>query len=215
MPLTERTTHLWDPELSYRETYFVGAIFVHWASMEHEVFMQTLSSFVSDGSDLAKLPKEMNNLQFTGVLDLWKERVVERAKGKRRKVLLEQHETISKLKTYRDALSHGMWHWSPEHLGTIRTVRVKKREVITSRFSVTDLEKFALKIAEVNFNIRFPRGLTELALALTKQGGHISRRALASFTNAPVDQDSFPKGHPGAAAKWAVSRLKCNTGDVL
>jgi len=187
---------LWDPQLSDREIHFVGTVFVHWASMEHEVFMQTLVSFESDGLDSVKLPKVMNNLQFTGVLDLWKQRVVDKAKGRKAKVLLAQYETICKLKTFRDALSHGMWHWSPQDLGAIHTVRIKKQQVITSEFSVKDLEKFALRIAEVNFRIRFPRGLVELAKAQMQDGGYISRRALAMFSGAPVDRDGFPTAHP-------------------
>ena len=187
---------LWDPQLSDREIYLIGAISVHWASMEHEIFVQTLSTFDSEALDVVKLPKEMNNLQFTGVLTLWKERVADKARGRRAKTLLNQYETITKLKTYRDALAHGMWHWAPEDLGTIRTVRVRKREVITTQFSAADLEDFARRIAEVNFCIRFPGGLPDLAKAQMQQGGYISRRAMAMFTGASVDGEGFPIGNP-------------------
>lgn len=187
---------LWDPQLSEREIYFVGSISVHWASMEHEIFMQTLSTFESEAFNVAKLPKEMNNLQFTGVLALWKERVVDKVRGRRAKTLFQQYERITQLKTYRDALTHGMWHWSPDDLGSIKTTRVRKREVITTRFSAADLEDFAKKIAEINFCIRFPAGLPDLARAHLQEGGYISRRAAAMFTGAPVDSEGFPTGNP-------------------
>lgn len=164
--------------------------------MEHEIFVQTLFTFDSEDMDATKLPKEMNNLQFTGVLALWKERVAEKARGRRAKTLLNQHERITKLKPYRDALTHGMWHWSPEDPGVIKTVRARKREVITTKFSAADLQDFAKSIAEINFCIRFPGGLPDLAKARAQQGGYISRRAMAMFTGSPVDREGFPTGKP-------------------
>ncbi|MDX2253851.1 MAG: hypothetical protein NW202_16285 [Nitrospira sp.] len=196
MPPKTPLISLWDPQLSDREIYFIGLISVHWASMEYEIFMQTLSTFDSEAFDLAKVPKEMNNIQFTGVLALWKQRVVNKARGRRAKTLLLQYERITQLKTYRDALTHGIWHWSADDQGSIKTTRVRKRAVITTRFSAADLEDFAKKIAEVNFCIRFPRGLTDLARARMQQGGGISRRAIAMFTGAPVDSEGFPTGNP-------------------
>jgi hypothetical protein len=184
--------HLWDPQLSQKEVTLIGLIAVQWAAMEYEVFSQTLISFEGEAASGAVLPKEMNNLQFTGVLDLWKERVAAAAKGRRAKVLLKQHAEVLHLKPYRDALVHGMWHWSGSDLGAIFTTRVKKRDVITVKFTVDDLAHFSTKIAEINFSIRFPGGMTDLARARARDGGYISRRAMAMFSGAPVDGKGFP-----------------------
>lgn len=188
--------HVWDPQLSDREVHFIGMICVQWSSLEHTVFIQTLESFTAEGKTVNDLPKEMNNIQFTGVLDLWKSRVAEKARGKRQKVLLQQYDEILKAKNARDALMHGMWHWSPEDLGTINTVRVKKHEVITSQFSADALNELARKVGEINFNLHFPGGLVDLAKARMQEGGYISRRALAIFTGAPTDLNGYPIGHP-------------------
>jgi hypothetical protein len=186
----------WDPQVSDREIYFLGTIFVHWGSMEHEVFMQTLATYEAEVSDYSQLPKAMNNMQFTEVLALWRERVVGRAKGRRAKVLQRHYDLISHLKGCRDALTHGMWHWSAEDLGRISTLRVRKREVITTHFSVEELRHIAEQVAAVNFSIRFPGGLVDLTRARMQQGGYISRRAMAMFAGAPVDRDGFPTQHP-------------------
>jgi len=190
--------HQWDPELSDREVHFIGMIFIQWASLEHEVFMQTLKTFVTEGEVVHPLPKEMNNIQFTGVLELWKERVAGKASRRRAKVLQRQYDEILKLKDIRDALAHGMWHWSPEDLGRISTIRVKKREAITSHFSAKALGDIASKLGVINFKIRFPGGLIDLARARTEQGGYISRRAMAIFTGAAVDQDGYPAYGPSS-----------------
>jgi hypothetical protein len=190
---------LWDPQLSQREVAMIGLVAVHWAAMEHEVFSQTLATFADEASRGAVLPKEMNNIQFTGVLELWKERVALLAKTRRQKVLLSQYDEIHRLKPYRDALIHGMWHWSESDLGALFTTRVQKRDVITVKFSVDDLAEFSSKIAEVNFNIRFPGGMVDLARTRARDGGYMSRRAVAVFSGAPVDEEGFPVAHPGAA----------------
>ena len=179
----------WEPQLSDTEVYFIGMIFVQWASLEHEIFMQTLKTFNTEKEEIHPLPKEMNNIQFTDVLDLWKERVAEKASTRNAKVLLRQYDQIIKLKDLRNALAHGMWHWSAEDLGRISTVRVKKREVITSHFSTKSLGDVAMKLGAINFKIRFPGGLTDLTRAHMEQGGYMSRRAMAMFTGRKLGSD--------------------------
>lgn len=190
--------HLWDPQLSDREVHLIGTIFVQWGALEHEIFMQTLKTFepAEGETDIPVLPKEMNNLQFSGVLDLWNERVARTRLGKRGKVLQQQCDEIKKLKEVRDALTHGMWHWTLEDLGEIRTVRVKKREVITSHFSTDFLGGVACRVGEINFKIRFPGGLVDLAKQRMEDGGYMSRKAVAMFSEAPVDADGYPTAHP-------------------
>lgn len=189
----------WDPQLSNHEVHFIGMIFIQCASLEHEVFMQTLNTFVSEDKDVNSLPKEMNNIQFTGVLDLWKEMVADKASSRRAKVLQRQYDEILKLKDIRDALAHGMWHWSAEDIGRISTVRVRKREVITSHFSAKALGDIASKLGAINFKIRFPGGLSDLAKAHLKQGGYLSRRAVAMLTGAAVGHDDYPTDCPNSS----------------
>lgn len=190
--------YLWDHQLSGREIQLIGTIFVQWGALEHEVFIQTLMTFEpkEGDADVPVLPKEMNNLQFSGVLELWNKRVAMNCRGRRGKVLQRQYGEILKLKDARDALTHGMWHWTPENLGEIQTVRVKKREVITSHFSVDALADISSRLGEVNFKLRFPGGLVDLARLRMNEGGYMSRRAVAMFSGAPVDADGFPTAHP-------------------
>ena len=171
-------------------------ISVQWASLEHLIFLQTLQTYVSEGLLAHQLPKEMNNIQFTGVLELWKERVAKAADAEKAAVLLEQYDLIVKLKPARDALAHGMWSWSPEDLGKITTERVKKQEVISSHFSVDALQSLALDLAELNYKLRYPRGAADRADELMRAGGFISRRAMAAFTGAPMDKDGYPVDNP-------------------
>jgi hypothetical protein len=171
-------------------------IFIQWAALEHEVFVQTLQTFDPGSGDVPQLPKEMNNLQFTSVLELWKERVTDKASKRCAKVLQQQYKKILGLKEARDALAHGMWHWSPEDLGRISTIRVKKRQVITLHFSVKGLGDMAAELGEINFKVRFPGGPVDLAKARMAEGGYISRRAMAMITGSPVDEDGYPTAHP-------------------
>lgn len=201
-----RLKHIWDPQLSDHEVHFVGMIFIQWASLEHEVFVQTVLTFDPGTGEAPELPKEMNNIQFTAVLELWKERVAAKAPKGRAKVLQLQYQKIIKLKAARDALAHGMWQWSPQDLGRISTVRVKKRQIITTHFSAKSLGDIASELGEINFKIRFPGGLIDLARARMQEGGYVSRRAVAMFSEAPVDGDGFPTGHPTSSGSRRARR---------
>ena len=122
--------------------------------------------------------------------------MADKAPKGRAKVLQRQYQKIVKLKAARDALAHGMWHWSPEDLGRISTIRVKKRQIITSHFSAKSLGDMASELGEINVKVRFPGGLIDLARAHMQEGGYMSRRAVAIFSGAPVDDDGYPTGHP-------------------
>lgn len=177
-----------DVELTSKETYLIGNIVAQWGALEHEIFNQTLLSFDDSVDDKIVLPKEMNNLQFTGVLDLWKSRVIKKAKPAKSKVLQQQYDRIVALKEYRNALVHGMWNWSKTDPRKISVTRIRKKEINTTHFTVEDLADFADRLAAINFKIRFPRGLKELALARARQGFHISRIGASLFMGLPLDE---------------------------
>lgn len=174
--------YLWNDELSEREALLIGKTIAQWGALEHEIFVQTLMTF--EGKQVA-LPKAMNNLQFTDILDLWKESVVTKAEDERKKVLEQQYEKILKLKAYRDALVHGMWQWSKAELSKITSVRIRKKEIISVQFTADDLADFALQIARVNFKLRCPAGLEDLAEQRTAEGFYASRLGAALLTGDP------------------------------
>lgn len=171
-----------DLELSEQEMLAIGMIVAHWGALEHEVFMQTLRSFDEDQIKADELPKAMNNIQFTQVLGMWKERVVDRCKDERAIVLREVHDDLVALKEQRDALIHGMWYWSPENLHRISTMRIKKREVMFTHFNSEYLQDFAFRLAKLNFKIRYPRGATDLVESRKLEAPRISRKLVQLMT---------------------------------
>ena len=104
---------------------------------------------------------------------MWKERVVDRCDGEQRKKLEEQYRLIRHYKDYRDALVHGMWDWDTASPDKIKTIRVRREEVITVHFTAADLEEFSLAVARINFNVRYPRGADDWAEMMMQKGGHI------------------------------------------
>lgn len=173
--------------LSDEETYLLGSIAAHWGTLEHEVFTQALSSFDTEDGEGTELPKSFNNIQFAETLSIWKERVLSRYIGERRAVLDVVHDEILRLKELRDALAHGMWHWSPESPDVVTTTRAKKREIITTTFSVDALRDLASSLARLNFRIRYPGGVTDLAAERAASGLHISRKGFEMLFGHPSD----------------------------
>ncbi len=75
-------------------------------------------------------------------------------------------------------------------------VSIKPAAAHTSRFSADFLGDLARRVGEINFNIRFPGGLVDLAKQRMEDGGYMSRRWVAMLSGAPVDADGYPTAHP-------------------
>jgi len=151
--------------------------------------LQTLATFEDEIEQAGSLPKSLNNLNFSSVLDMWKERVVDTSERKQSELLSEQYEEIIKLTSFRNALVHGMWDWGPDELGTITSTRIRKKEIVTVKFTLEILVDFFTRLAEINFNVRYPGGLEEFAQQKAKNGPYFSRRALSIFSNNPLSDD--------------------------
>lgn len=181
-----------DLELTDREIHLIGQIVAGWGMLEFTIFIQTLDSFKDLESEDNKLPGAMNNLQFSGVLDLWEERVVGHADEKHQQFLRDQLEEIRKLKPARDALVHGMWRYAKADISKIKSIRIRKKEVIEFEFSAEDLEDFQKRLADVNSKITYPGGIKDWAESLVEEDGsisHVSRRFLAMMTGSEIVED--------------------------
>ena len=166
-----RLDHAHYVELSELELSCIGHIVAQWGALESEIFLQTLQT---SGEQAQVLPKVMNNMQFSGVLELWKERVVDQRNGEEKKNLEKQYSLIHHYHDYRNALVHGMWDWDRSSPAKIKITRIRKTEVISTYFTASDLQDFSFAVAKINFNIRYPRGDEDLE-ELVNKGGYIGR----------------------------------------
>lgn len=182
---------LYDVPLSDREGVLIGRIIALWGALEFEVFAQIQATY--DVQDIKQLPREMNNLNFSKVLDLWKVRVADVAEGERAVVLQQQFARITHLHDYRNALIHGMWTWSMAEPEKISTMRVHKTELRTVHFPAGSLADFHNELGSINFKVRYPCDLEELARERADEGGFISRRALCILTGNPAADDWLPR----------------------
>ena len=180
-----------ETELSKRELLSIGEIVALWGSLEYEIFCQTLSSFSEGEISSGRLPKAMNNMQFSDVLAAWETQVVNKAAGKRKEVLQKQCEAIRYHHDFRNALVHGMWDWNIEAPEKISAIRVWKKEIRKTHFTADGLASFALALATINFKIRFPGGLADYANAMTSRGAYLSRRAVSAMASHPLTDELF------------------------
>jgi hypothetical protein len=169
---------IWDDGLADDEICFIGKIVAHWGAIEHEIFRQTLQTFDTQESEVAELPKAMNNLSFTKVLELWDERVVAHAEEPRRSVLEKQKDKIESYQDYRNALVHGMWDWERGQPEVVTTTRIRKKEIITTKFNEGDLNDFYTELAQINLYLRYPGGMEDIFKERAEQGFYINEAAL-------------------------------------
>jgi hypothetical protein len=180
---------LLDLELSERELYFIGKIVAAWGALESEIFTQTLQAL--NPTSLSDLPAAMNNLQPSRVRGLWKEHVVDKASGKRREALLEQHGKIETLSEDRHAIVHGMWEYSTSELEKITVWRVRKRHLEKKVFTADDLMNLSLAIDQINYDLRFP-----LDNVFESSGSFMSRRMRARLAGHPVSEELWSRIDP-------------------
>jgi hypothetical protein len=179
-----------DVELSERELLSIGKIVALWGSLEHEIFCQTLMCF--GDLSVSQLPREMNNMQFSQVLDLWETHVINKVAGKRKEILQKQLKSIRHYHEFRNALVHGMWNWSKAAPEKITATRIRKNEILNTHFTADDLSSLASELAAINFNVRYPGGPEEYANSMAKEGVYLSRRAVCVMTSNPVAADLLP-----------------------
>lgn len=181
-----------DVELTEREAFCIGKIIALWAALEHEIFTQTLETFLLEQGEVDKLPKKMNGVQFTETLELWRTRVIGTAEGKRREVLKRQYNVICQCHQYRNALVHGMWEWPVQDPGLLVSVRVNKRDLIKVAFTPDDLEHFHLTLQKINIRIRAPGGIPDMLGKVAQRGFRRSRRSIALFSDHPIANELIP-----------------------
>lgn len=180
--------HILDLGVSDREKFFIAETLSQWGAIEHEVFLQTLMTFEPGEA----LPKEMNNIQFSGVLKLWKERVVDQADAEHAEALRNVHTGIEAKQEARNTLVHGMWSWDTSAPGQIFVTRVKRDSVIRSVFDAASLQNLALDVCDLYYKLRYPRGEIDRAEELGENGHSVSRRWVASMSGDPVAADLSP-----------------------
>ncbi|AXF01534.1 hypothetical protein [Paraburkholderia hospita] len=181
-------------DLHDREFALIGSIVAHWGALEHEIFIQTANTYAEGDTQVSPLPSAMrNNTSFTAVLDLWKRRVVDKADAAVKPILLKQIDAIDALSDYRNALVHGMWHWTPEHPGEIITSRVVKGKYLSVRFPPDALADFAERVQTIYTRVRYPRGVEDFAAEYAADGGglRVSRRGFDTLfgDGSPVNGD--------------------------
>jgi hypothetical protein len=168
---------VWDIGLLDNEVHHIGEIVAHWGAMEHEIFIQTIMTY-EELDDLSQLPKAMNNLQFSEVLELWKGRVVNTSEEKRKEVLTKQYDEINRLIVFRNALIHGMWDWDQDNLEVLKTTRIRKKEIVETTFMPGTLQDFATDLGQINMLIRYPGGMAELLTEQMEQGSYVNHAAI-------------------------------------
>ena len=172
--------------LSERELFFIGRIVAAWGAIESEIFVQTVHAL--NPASLDELPPAMNNLQPSRVRELWKEHVVDKATGKRRDVLLEQHRKIEQYSEDRHAIVHGMWEWSKSELEKLTVWRVKKNKLEQKVYTADDLMNISMAVDQIAYCLHFP---TEDEVA--NVGAFMSRKMRATLSRHPVAKDLWPR----------------------
>lgn len=177
MSTDETMKLIWDAGLSDSEYMIIGDVVAQWGALEAEIFTQTLDSFGSN-IRVSELPRAMRNRNFSEVLNLWKERVVDVSGDAVNRILKGAYEKILKLKDVRHSIVHGMWDFSLSEPKTISTFRVKDDQIIHATFKDGALADVRMQIAEINASIRYPGGILDYFQDQMSGGVYVNHAAM-------------------------------------
>jgi hypothetical protein len=112
--LTKQEPEFTIRELSDGEIYAVGMITVHWAFLEHALFLDTARRV--NRAKLRSMPPDADSLSFDRRLAAWRtivDATITRPKDRKR--LFDLHQRIARTKTMRHRVTHGLWKWFPSN----------------------------------------------------------------------------------------------------
>ena len=182
-------------ELSDREVHWIGFIVANWGFIETEVFHQTMATF----QEADPPPVLINNLHFTAVLELWKERVVDGAEEESRAKLEALHQRLLALHEHRAAIIHGQWTWDGAAPDQITTTRYVRRQQIRHTYNALALEGIGMELAEARYDLHYPKGEADRGREIEAGGGFmISRAAFAAMTGHPIAEELGLANGPAA-----------------
>ena len=141
-----------DPGLSQREIILIGTIVALWSHLRREIFIQTASSFGSQG----QLPEELNDGRFTTLLRHWRDRVIANASQERKEVLEEQHRLIVDLNDIRQAIVESMWEWDDADPEKIKAVGPTGSKAESVAFDAASLQELCVKTRRLLRNVMSP-----------------------------------------------------------
>ena len=173
------TQYLAGLDLADAEIFNLGRIVAYWGCIEHEVFLQAALSL----SDEEKLPKKLNNIQFSETLNFWEAWVVEPATGDRKTKLRDSLARIRYYHAYRAGLIHGMWNWDRADPSMITATVVSKDNVSKIQYTARDLADMAFQLASILFDLRHPDGIADHVSDLEESGGYMSRNLFFDQTS--------------------------------
>lgn len=67
-----------------------------------------------------------------------------------------------------------MWDWARNQPEVVTTTRIRKTEIITTKFNEGDLHDFYTELAQINLYIRHPSGMEEIFKERAEQGFYIN-----------------------------------------
>jgi|GEM_PF-2255572 len=146
---------LWT-ELTDQEISAIGFITIQWAHLEHMLLIRTKE--LADAASIA-LPEDAKKLSFKVRLHAWyvliREKVTDPEEQKR---LFKLHQRIASAEDKRHKVTHGLWDFGKGNPKILIASSFRVPFDFEQNFKAEELANFANTIAEINFDLHYPKG---------------------------------------------------------
>jgi hypothetical protein len=157
------------PDLMEEELFAIGRVTVGFALLEHTLLVDSISMLRR--LKIKDIPPDVLTVSFDRRLSAWVKCAKRARKGVYLKKCLAIADKIKKLQRTRNRITHGLWTWDYAAPGKSTAATFKPKFEFTESFDYKRLIKVSDEIANINFQISYPRG--------KKQAWHAVARSVA------------------------------------
>jgi hypothetical protein len=195
-------------DISDAEFYAIGKMTTSWAILEHSMLataqhLEAEVARVSTGTSRSivgkvmsrifrsrrplRLPKNFSTMPFEMRFRIFQNLIKALPAGPTRDRLGKLASRIANVQAERHDFTHGLWDWSAASPAKITVDHVRKKgRRRHKKYDSTSMLQFAERIAQINFELCYPKGIEQFWAAKTQAGGYMSRRFLASISRGEI-----------------------------
>ncbi len=201
-------------DISDAETYAIGKMTTGWAILEHSMMLVTIRLARRYKqilpADFLVLPFAMRFKSFRKMVGL--------IKSPRTKKHFENVTSrIANVQAERQDFTHGLWNWDYKAPHKVSVGHVRKKGRIYNKYDFHAILSIATRIAEINFDLCYPRGINQAQKAhgnaVARTGFSMSRKfavAISGAESKDLSLTSWPELPPelqDAMAKLAEADI--------
>jgi hypothetical protein len=191
------------PDLTEEEFFAIGRVTAGFAYMEHAILEDSVRML--ERRRVLEIPTDVLVVSFDRRLRAWRKLIKKYRRGAPRDKLLKIITRIKALQKSRNRITHGLWNWEYDTPTQLSASTFKPSFEFTESFDFEKLFEVSKAIAQINFQLTFPKGKSDAYRVMAQRGAWVSRAFAMRASGAPLPpsvQRDFDSTVPSKTKPW-------------